>query len=58
MLAKILGIILIAIGAYLGIFEAIKLIGMSLEIVFLLLKLLVSFVLIYVGYRLLTGESR
>ena len=58
MLAKILGIILIAIGAYLGIFEVFKLIGMSLEIVFLLLKLLVSFILVYVGYRLLTGDSR
>ncbi len=58
MLAKILGIILIAIGAYLGIFEAIKLIGVSLEVLFLLLKLLVSFVLIYVGYRLLASDSR
>jgi hypothetical protein len=58
MLAKILGIILIAIGAYFGIFEAIKLIGVSLEVLFLLLKLLVSFVLIYVGYRLLSSDSR
>ncbi len=58
MLAKILGIILIAIGAYFGIFEAIKLIGVSLEVLFLLLKLLVSVVLIYVGYRLLASDSR
>lgn len=58
MFAKILGIILIGIGAYLGIFEVIKLIGVSLELVFPLLKLSVSIVLIYVGYRLLTSESR
>ena len=58
MFAKILGIILIGIGAYLGIFEAIKLIGLSLEVLFLVLKLSVSIVLIYVGYRLLASDSR
>lgn len=58
MFAKILGIILIGIGAYLGILQAIELIGVSLEILFLVLKLSVSIVLIYVGYRLLTSDSR
>ena len=57
MFAKILGIILIGIGAYLGIFEVIGLFGVSLEILFLLLKLSVSIVLIYVGYRLLSNDS-
>ena len=57
MLAKILGVILLGIGAYLGIFEVFKLLGMSLEILFLLLKLLVSAALIYVGYRLVSNDS-
>ncbi len=57
MFAKILGIVLIAIGAYLGIPEVIGLFGASLEILFLLLKLSVSVVLIYVGYRLFASDA-
>ncbi len=52
MLKKILGILLIVVGGYLALSILFPLIGSIFGLFFLALKLVLSLIILYVGYRL------
>ena len=57
MLAKLLGIALVVVGGILSLGVLFPLIGNILGMLWLLVKLIIPIVLIYVGYRLLNRED-
>jgi hypothetical protein len=57
MLAKLLGIILIVVGGIGALGIIFPLIGNVFAMLWLLVKLIIPFVLIYIGYRLLNREE-
>jgi hypothetical protein len=57
MLAKLLGIILVVVGGILSLGILFPLIGNIIGMLWLLIKLVIPVVLIYVGYRLLNREE-
>ena len=58
MLAKIVGILLIVIGGSIALGVLFKLIGSLFGLLWILIQLAVPLVIAYVGYRLLTRDSR
>ena len=58
MLAKIVGILLIVIGGSIALGVLFKLIGSLFGLLWIVIQLAVSLVIAYVGYRLLTRDSR
>ena len=57
MLAKILGILFVVIGGVLAISVLFFLIRSIIGLLWLMVKLLVPIILLYIGYRLLTRDS-
>ena len=57
MFAKVLGIILIIVGGILSLGVLFPLIGNLFGMLWLLIKLIVPLVLIYIGYRLVSRED-
>ena len=57
MLAKLLGIALVVVGGILSLGVLFPLIGNIFGMLWLLVKLIIPIVLIYVGYRLLNRED-
>jgi|SaaInl7_200m_RNA_FD_contig_31_1464020_length_850_multi_8_in_0_out_0_3 hypothetical protein len=57
MLAKLLGIILVVVGGILSLGILFPLIGNIIGMLWLLIKLVIPVVLIYVGYRLLNRDD-
>lgn len=57
MLAKLLGIILIVIGGSLVLGVLFQFVGSLFALLWIVIKLLIPLVLLYVGYRLVTRES-
>ena len=58
MLAKIVGILLIVIGGSIALGVLFDLVESIFELLWILIKLVVPLVIAYVGYRLLTRDSR
>ncbi len=58
MLAKIVGILLIVIGGSIALGVLFKLIGSLFGLLWIVIQLAVPLVIAYVGYRLLTRDSR
>lgn len=58
MLAKVFGIILLAIGGIVALGIVMVLVGTALKVVFVAVKLAVPALLIYAGYRLLTRDRQ
>jgi hypothetical protein len=58
MLAKILGLLLLAAGAIVALGVLGMLIGTAIGLVWLAIKLAIPLLLIYVGYRLVTRDRR
>jgi hypothetical protein len=56
MLAKILGIILIAVGGYFGLFVLFGLIGSLFTLLVVLIKLAIAAGVTFVGYRMVTRD--
>lgn len=57
MLAKLLGIVLIIIGGSIALEVLFPLIGLGIDLVFLLIKSAIAILLIAVGYRLFNRET-
>ncbi len=58
MLAKLLGLALLAVGAIVALGVLGVLIGTAIGLVWLAIKLAIPLVLIYMGYRMVTRDRR
>ena len=59
MFIKLIGLMLLAVGAFVGLSILVALIGTAIGLLWFTVKLAVPVALVYVGYRLLcSGRSR
>ena len=56
MLAKLIGLILLVVGALVGLSILIALIGTAIGLLWFMVKMVVPLVLVYLGYRLLCSD--
>jgi hypothetical protein len=59
MLSKLVGLVLLAVGALAGLSILVALIGTAIGLLWFLIKITIPVVLVYMGYRLLcSGRGR